>query len=242
MELINKMSLKIVCCSDTHGQIDIEDFPAGDVLVLAGDIFKNYFVWDERKGKKLEMQLNALKDLDEYAGNWIESGKYKYVIQIAGNHDWIFQYTDAGRNLKNIKYLQDEEIIIDGIKFYGSPWQPEFCNWAFNLPRNGPDIEEKWLNIPDDVDVLITHGPPFGILDEVDRIDRATNSHHVGCEKLLYRLQNPYKPLRPKLAISGHIHSGYGRKVINNTVFINAAICTEAYEPTNQPFVEEIIK
>jgi Icc-related predicted phosphoesterase len=126
-------------------------------------------------------------------------------------------------------YLLDEELELEGLKFYGSPYQPEFCNWAFNLPR-GPQLARKWAKIPDDTDVLITHGPPGGILD------RVAGGELVGCNDLRKRV----KEINPKLHVFGHIHEAYGWHWEDKTIFVNAANCDLGYNPINKPVVVEI--
>lgn len=166
--------------------------------------------------------------------NWIRDLPFKEKIVIAGNHDWYFEKKGRAfiKDTSEFTYLQDESITIDGIKIYGSPWQPEFYNWAFNLPR-GIKLKEKWDMIPDDTDILITHGPPLGHNDWVRR-DRS----NVGCADLLEAV----KRVKPKYHIFGHIHSGYGQSANDDTVFINASVCNEEYQPINKPFVIEIEK
>jgi hypothetical protein len=133
---------------------------------------------------------------------------------------------------KTIDYLEDEYMgIVDGdepeIKIWGSPWQPEFYNWAFNLPR-GEALKEKWDMIPVDTDILITHGPPFGKLDYVDY-----SKINVGCEELLKRVEE----IKPKIHVCGHIHGGYGYVFDGNTHFINASILNDRYEFRNKPII-----
>jgi hypothetical protein len=132
---------------------------------------------------------------------------------------------------KDIDYLQDQAIEIqigDGpmVKIYGSPWQPEFCSWAFNLPRNGEELESKWAAIPDDTDILITHGPAHGYLDRV--VGRWDN---LGCEKLTEAI----KIKKPKIHVCGHIHSGYGYIFDGDTHYINASVLDEQYHYTQKP-------
>lgn len=207
--------MKIVCMSDSHGlHRKMPLVPDGDVLVVAGD-FTNVGAEQE------------IKDFNE----WLGQRPHKHKIVIAGNHDWYFQWNGNKKNIiNNATYLQDESTIIDGVKFYGSPHQPEFCNWAFNLPR-GKELKEKWDLIPEDTDVLITHGPPKGILDWA-----FYSKEHVGCLDLLDRVYE----INPKVHIFGHIHIGYGTEIKGNTTFVNAAICSENYQPTNSPIVVEI--
>jgi hypothetical protein len=116
-------------------------------------------------------------------------------------------------------------VDIDGLKIYGSPWQPEFFNWAFNLPRNGSELESKWNLIPEGLDILITHGPPWGVLDLAPR------GLNVGCELLSKRVME----VSPKIHVFGHIHSSYGQKNFNGVEFINASVLGEDYNPTNDP-------
>jgi Icc-related predicted phosphoesterase len=136
----------------------------------------------------------------------------------------------------NVIYLEDKQLIIKSpelsrpIKFYGTPWQPEFHNWAFNLPRNGEELESKWSNIPEDTDVLITHTPPYGIGDYT------LSNHRAGCELLMFRLEQ----INPLVHIYGHIHEGYGVQIKNKTIFVNASTCDRMYNPTNAPQIIDI--
>jgi len=219
--------MKIVAISDTHqrqGQIVL---PKGDVLIHSGD-------------------MTMTGSMGSLAGvaDWLEAQDFKHKIVIAGNHDWGFQneYQEVARNLfkeVGVTYLQDSEVVIDGIKIYGSPWQPLFYNWAFNLPRNGEEIASKWKQIPNDTNVLITHGPPHGILDLVQDIpSNAGRDLHQGCERLAKRVKQ-LKKLRAH--IFGHMHlQGGCTHEIDGVIFCNAAICTEHYLPTNKPIEIEL--
>jgi hypothetical protein len=137
---------------------------------------------------------------------------------------------------KTIEYLQDDELTLyfdghngdfpeDNIHIWGAPWQPEFCNWAFNLPRNGEEIKGKWNLIPQNTDILITHGPPFGKLDFVNR------GGNVGCEELLSRVGD----VKPKIHVFGHIHEGAGYVFDGTTHFFNASVLNDRYEFRNKP-------
>lgn len=207
--------MKFVFISDTHNLHRWLKVPDGDVIIHAGDMTMG--------GKDYEVSDFA---------NWYGSLPHKHKIAIAGNHDWLFQRKPslAQGIFKNygIQYLQDEAITIEGLKIYGTPWQPWFCNWAFNLNR-GNDIKERWDLIPDDLDVLVTHGPPFGIMDEI-------YGDKVGCEELAKAIAR----VRPRISVFGHIHSGYGYQVQDFTEYFNAAICNNDYKLTNEPFVIEL--
>ncbi len=145
---------RIVCLSDTHNCNERIEVPDGDILIHAGDATT----------VGTHEQIRRFSD-------WFASLPHPHKVFVAGNHDWLFEKdNDSARSLLDpaIVYLQDSAIEIDGLKIYGSPWQPRFFDWAFNLNR-GQEMAEKWAMIPDDIDILITHGPPNGILDLVPR-------------------------------------------------------------------------
>lgn len=207
--------MKIISISDSHTYHRQLEIPDGDILVHAGDItFRGEF--------------DVLIDFNKWLGELPHSRK----LVIAGNHDIIYETKNAyARSLiTNGTYLQDSSIVIDGIKFYGSPWTPRFFDWAFNADR-GSAIRKIWNKIPNDTNVLITHGPAFGSLDEVP------SGMHVGCSDLKDRIAE-LSDL--KLHICGHIHHSYGIKAISNPIYVNAAVCTENYQAINKPIVVEI--
>lgn len=210
--------MKIVLISDTHLQhlrYRIEE-PEADMVIHAGDA--------TFQGKIIEMRSFV---------DWFEKLPYKYKIIVAGNHDWLFQKNrDLARSMlkKDTIYLEDDLVEIEGLKIYGSPWQPEFCNWAFNLPR-GHRLREKWNKIPTGVDILVTHGPPMGIRD------LNADGLHVGCEDLLEVVT---KRVKPRLHVFGHIHLSYGTAMVGRTLFVNAAISGEDYKPNHRPIVVEM--
>lgn len=214
--------MHVVCISDTHscnGQIAVPD---GDLLIHSGDA-----------------TVNGTIDEIERFNSWFAGLPHEHKIFVAGNHDWLFETDNIkARGLldPSIIYLQDSAIEIAGSKIYGSPWQPRFYDWAFNLSR-GPEMAEKWALIPDDLDVLITHGPPNGILDAVAR---ASGIDHAGCEELIKRVGKIHEAGRLKAHIFGHIHCGYGSKVKSGVRFVNASTCDEQYRPIQPPIVFEI--
>jgi Icc-related predicted phosphoesterase len=164
---------------------------------------------------------------------WYSNLPYKHKIIIAGNHDWLFEthrILALEKVPKNVIYLEDSEIIIDGIKFYGTPVQKPFNNWAFNRPEE--KLVQHWQAIPDDTDVLITHSPPYSIGDYVEW-DRS----HEGSPSLYFEV---VERIKPKLHCFGHIHGGNGIKVIENTTFINASNLDEDYMCVFSPAIFEI--
>lgn len=209
--------MRIVCISDTHLAHQETDLriPDGDLLIHAGD-------------GTFEGTLAETTDFLK----WLASLRHPRKVLIAGNHDWLFQKDPAlARSIvpSGITYLEDSEVEIHGLRIYGSPWQPEFLRWAFNLPR-GPRLREKWGRIPRGIDVLVTHGPPAGILD------LTPHGEHVGCEDLRLAVDK----LEPRLHVFGHIHHGYGVRNVGSTRFVNASVSDEVYAPLNPPVVVDL--
>jgi Icc-related predicted phosphoesterase len=220
--------LKICAIGDTHNQLNQIDLPEADVLVHAGDLTMGGRL---QELVKLNNHLGAIKK------------KYRHVLIVPGNHDLLFQEREsfARSFITNATVLIDEEIVIDGIKFFFSPWQTWFLNWAYNFPENDRETCEvaaaKYAQIPDDVNVLVSHGPPYMMLDKVDHYNpKNIRGLHVGCPALAKRVDQ----IKPLLHVFGHIHASYGKVVTNDTTFINACICNEEYKPVNKPWVIEI--
>ena len=202
--------------SDTHFQHKKHQLSGGDMLIHAGDVC----------GHGTEGEAVAFL-------KWFEKQPYTHKIFIAGNHDWFFEeygMTYINKIIpKNIHYLNDSGVEIEGFKIWGSPVQPTFLNWAFNRQR-GKEISKHWKLIPADTDILITHGPPFGILD------RTISNHNAGCEILLKKVQQ----IQPKLHVFGHIHEGYGVVQQGKTIFANASSIDQNYQFVNNPIVLEL--
>ena len=222
--------MKITMISDTHNRHKSlnGDLPGGDILLHAGDI--------SSMGHKHEIESFL---------TWFDKiDNYDTKVFIAGNHDWGFQTKpDQCRGLltgyKTVDYLEDEELVLyfdgpngdrpeENVRIYGSPWQPEFYNWAFNLPRNGPGLQHKWNMIPENTDILITHGPAWGFVDDVE----GRRGQHLGCELLVERI----KEIKPKIHLCGHIHSGTGHYFDGHTHYFNASVLNEQYIYTQSPW------
>lgn len=217
--------MKLTFISDTHNKHKqlTSHLPGGDVLIHAGDISSMGYEHEIREFCKWFNNIEG----------------YKTKIFIAGNHDWGFQLNPEKTKeildfYSGVTYIQDETIVyIDDsseefnlVNIYGSPWQPEFYNWAFNLPKNGPGLLSKWESIPEGTDILITHGPAYGYLDKV-----IGQYDSLGCELLTNRI----KTVKPKIHVSGHIHSGYGYVFDGDTHYINASVLNEQYNYTQKP-------
>lgn len=209
--------MTFVFISDTHGQHEKLVLPAGDVLVHAGDF--------TLRGTLPE--VTAFFD-------WFERQPYRYRVAVAGNHDFLAEREPVlFRQLipENVIYLEDSGVSLDGIQVWGSPITPWFFDWAFNRQR-GADIRRHWDLIPAGADVLITHGPPYGILDEVLRDPRP-----VGCRDLLRRVEE----IKPRVHVFGHIHEGYGQLEQNGTLFVNASALDVQYRAVNGAVVVEVV-
>src|ERR1700678_1588641 len=212
---------RTVCISDTHTKHAAVVVPEGDVLIHAGDFTFH--------GEYHEVYNFA---------NWFKAQPHASKICIAGNHELTFESPNRNIVVNLIResgaiYLENSGCEINGLNYYGSPYTPLYFNWAFNLPRNGQELYDNWNKIPDDTNVLISHGPPFGILDSVKELDRPLQ----GCEMLRKRV---FQLPNLKLSVHGHLHMGYGQTTISGIHFVNAAICTDNYQPTNLPIVIDI--
>lgn len=224
--------MRITTISDTHtrhGLIPTEHLPGGDLLLHSGDIMNSGY---------------NPQDIHSFL-NWFSTQPYTHKVFIAGNHDRMFQ--DDPNFIKDlishsyqdsIIYLEDSEVVIDGdgpngdypegnIRIYGLPHTPEFYNWAFNVPRNSHKMQEIMNKIPENTDILVTHGPPYGILDTIS----PRSYQALGCEILRDRV----KQVRPKIHVFGHIHGGRGIEYVDGTLFINASVLNESYNYTNKP-------
>lgn len=210
--------MRLVCISDTHMAHRSLILPEGDVLIHAGDA----------------TGTGTTDEVSRFLA-WFSSQSHRYKVLIAGNHDWLFQRrpelaTALLAEHPSITYLQDAGVEIEGVKFWGSPWQPWFLDWAFNAPRKGDKLRRMWNRIPIDTEVLITHGPPHGTLDQV------FGGPHLGCEELTIRLAS----VRPRVHVFGHIHANYGVAQSKSTTYVNASSCTEEYQALNQPIVVDL--
>ncbi len=220
------MKIIIDCVSDLHGSYP--KLPGGDLLIVAGD-------------------CTARDKIMEWAAffAWLKLQDYKKKIIVAGNHDgFLASCATTDEEKKTVeeiqKLLKQEEDYIDesddfvylcdnfyeyeGIKIWGSPWTPKFGNWHF-MKKRGDEINEKWKMIPRDTQILITHGPPAGLLDFVDE-------ENAGCVGLMHRIDS-LKQL--KLNVFGHIHEGAGYAFQNGKLFVNASHMNGDYKPVNKP-------
>lgn len=188
--------MRLVAVADTHAFEEDLTVPDGDVFVHAGDLCR-------------------MGEIDELARqlSWMKSLPHRHKVLVAGNHDVAFarRPREARALLGDIVYLQDEGAIVAGLRFWGSPWQPAFHDWSFNLERGEP-LRERWALIPRGLDVLVTHGPPAGIGDAGSGM-----AERLGCDDLRRRVED----VVPRLHLFGHIHQGGGLWRLGETTFAN---------------------
>ncbi len=232
MKKMTKTKIKITCISDLHGFKP--KLPGGDLLIVAGDLtardtIKEYLVFNE----------------------WLSAQDYDRKIVIAGNHDGLCETgtpidTGYGQRPYTVPVLANKAIYLcdtgceyKGLNIWGSPWTPTFFNWHFMKDRGEP-IKKMWDLIPDDTDILITHGPPFGILDQVEFSSKAIQGKFAGCEELRLAIER----IQPRLHVFGHVHEGYGQMMLKCTprdiTCINACIMDADYRPVNKPINIEL--
>jgi len=202
--------MKIVSISDTHSKHNELEIPECDLFIHGGDF--TYF----SNGGESEI-IDFL--------TWFSLQPAKHKVFIAGNHEVLWESKEQyfkNKIPEGVYYLNDSMVEIDGIKIWGSPITPYFYGWAYNRNR-GEEIKKHWDLIPDDIDILVTHGPAFGIMDKA-------GNEHVGCEELLFALQR----VKPKMHLHGHMHRK-GHIYNNNIHYFNCAMVNSKYNIVNKP-------
>ncbi|KAG8271620.1 Metallophosphoesterase mpped2 [Homalodisca vitripennis] len=245
---------RVVCMSDTHSLTSHIKFdvPEGDIFIHAGDFtkcggldevvdFNNWIGGLPHKHKvviagnhELSFDHTFTHPLSHSPSDGSRGGSIVDQIPTLGMPRDNIAEAVKMQNIKdcltNCIYLQDEVVTLYGLKIYGTPWQPEFCKWAFNLPR-GEACLQKWDAIPDDTDILVTHTPPIG------HGDLCCTGVRAGCVELLSTVQQRVKP---KYHIFGHVHEGYGVSSDGKIIYVNASTCDINYLPNNPPIVFDI--
>jgi Icc-related predicted phosphoesterase len=213
--------LIIDCISDLHGHYP--ELEGGDLLIVAGD-------------------LTRTDDYQEWKGffTWVKSLCYKKKIVICGNHDRYMEYNPGfmQERFDEFTYLCDSGTEFEGLKIWGSPWTKRFEGMNPNCMAFTVDTEEelaqKWAMIPENIDILVTHSPSEGVLDEINEVTKWGTKHfNVGSSSLVI----PMIKSGCKLHVFGHIHESYGKfyNAINGITYINASHVNEKYEPVNKP-------
>ncbi|SDR77740.1 metallophosphatase domain-containing protein [Christiangramia echinicola] len=192
--------MRLICLADTHNLHHEIPIPDGDVLIHAGDCTDG--------GTRNETE-NFLE--------WFSSQPHKHKVLVPGNHDFYFEKADNLSKIPDgIHLLIDSGLEIENLKIWGSPVTPGIHNWAFNRER-GNQIRKHWEQIPVDTDILITHTPPFEILDEIG------SGIKLGCEELKRILPI----VQPKYHLFGHIHNASGSIIRSGISYFNLSMLDE---------------
>ena len=219
--------MRIVAISDMHGNLKF-DVPEADLLLIAGDICPATHDASESSYMQKDWIYNKFNP-------WLAGQPIKQCVMVVGNHDWMWEHLP--RHLLpwlafNCCHIEDEMAIMtslnDPLKIYGTPVSLPFCDWAFN--REEAQIQKYWDNIPEGLDILLLHSPPYGILDKTN------HSEHIGSKSLLKRI----KEVRPKLVVFGHNHNEHGVVEMDGIKYVNASLVDESYKMTREPIVVEL--
>ena len=204
--------MDLVLFGDTHQLHREVSFPAGDVLICVGDF------------SMFSKDLRAIEDFDE----WLGEQPHPHKLVIPGNHEFFLEADQRRRSvLSNARVLIDEDVTIDGLKFYGSPMTPLF-GAAFGEPSSAKR-KQRWAKVPADTHILITHGPPLGILDlSPGQFDR------MGDPELRDRIRDLHSL---RLHAFGHVHGGFGLEEEDGVTFANVALMGHLGELVNEPLV-----
>lgn len=237
--------VKICAISDTHGNLP-KDLPSTDILLIGGDVCPAFDHSVSFQGQWIRGNLLP------WMKGMISKKQFKHIVFIAGNHDFFFEdlmnikKEDTFRKTlpKNVHYLRDSMIKLEGLKIWGSPWCNMFMHWAFMKYEDG--LDEIYSKIPEGVDILLSHGPAFGYGDCIEQVRHKKYSgdpiepkmEHLGSKSLLKHIDR----CSPKLCLSGHIHSGNHnliQRVIGDQIVELAciSILDEGYNPFYKPLI-----
>lgn len=209
--------IRIWHISDTHMNHQLLSVVSDvDVVVHSGDATNN------RDPFRNEFEMRTFLE-------WFGSLPIKNKVFVPGNHDTSLEkglVTRSHVESLGIQLLLSEEATVMGRRFWGSPVTPRYGDWSYMIDRS--KIDRVWQTIPEGVDVLITHGPPYGVLDAT--YTHSNTTELVGCSALMKRVTK----VRPTAMLFGHIHStsdirNAGTRTIGgmNTVFSNGSCCDD---------------
>lgn len=225
--------MRIVCVSDIHGVLPFPEIPACDLLLVAGDIEDVHLHPHDTSSQR--------RYLEGVFAPWLDAAPACHKVGIAGNHDFLgIRDPQALRDLPWL-YLCDETVEVEGIRIHGSPWTPPFMDWAFMLPE--AELAAKWASVPADCEILLTHGPAYGLGDWIEANDGlGARDSHQGSTSLRAFVET-HEALR--LHVFGHIHEDYGQGQLDRAglptlAWVNAARVDGAYRPRNKPIVVEL--
>jgi len=202
--------MRIVLISDTHGLHRQLDVPSGDMLIHAGDFTLN------SKPPSVVSDFNA----------WLGSLPHRHKVVVPGNHEFVLEEPRSRGAITNAILLVDSGVEVEGLKIWGAPATPLYGG-AFGK-SNPEDRKRHWAQVPEGLDILITHTPPFAILDHGSPSDR-----REGCPQLLEAVFRA----RPRVHVFGHIHAGHGKLWTDDTLFVNASLMSEDGSLGRKPVV-----
>lgn len=222
---------KVIATSDFHGTLP--EIPECDILIIAGDLCPDF----PSKAGKYELVDKGggmqAQWLDTTFRRWVNDLSAKRILAIWGNHDFVGERRALWEHLElPVRFLQDETVEVEGLRIHGTPWVPGLPRWAFHA--NSPALQARAEGIPRDLDILISHGPPYGVLDFVAP---QFGSCHVGDTYLRHQLER----IRPQVVVCGHIHEQYGSAYVEDkdgnyvTTVLNVSYNDENYNPINPP-------
>jgi Icc-related predicted phosphoesterase len=209
---------KILCISDLHGFL-LDDLPECDILIIGGDIAPtvDHSVIFQRSW----FETNFTE--------WANQVPAKHIVAVAGNHDFVFQADEefgSKLDIPNFTYLYDSLVRIEDLVIWGSPWSLNFGPWAFMGTEK--QLEERYKLIPDEVDIIVSHTPPFSKRDLTIKDNKPSGSKQLG---------RIIRDKEPRLVVCGHIHEGYGIAKYGDTMIVNCSIMNVDYKPNNQPIM-----
>jgi len=209
---------KVICISDTHTKHKKLTIEPCDILLHSGDY----------------SSIGRIHEVENFL-DWFSKQPAKHKIFIDGNHDGLSQeYPALFKSIlathPDVTYLDHSMVEVEGLKIWGRSTTPSFYNWYHMADRGSPMMKSTLSIIPNDIDILLTHGPAAGILD------LCAHGGRVGCEDLLNELER----IKPKYLIFGHIHHSAGQLEVNGIKHVNAAILNDNYEFKNKPIILDI--
>lgn len=203
-------SVRLVLMGDTHELHRECDLPDGDILIHTGDF------------SMMSRSFAAIEDFDE----WLGELPHRFKLVVPGNHEFALEDSARRGLISNARLLINESVEVMGLKIWGSPVTP-LCGAAFGLISDR-DRARLYNQIPEDTDIVVTHGPPYGVLDQAP-----SSGHHEGCHQLLAAMQR----VKPRLHVFGHVHGCFGRMDTPETLFANVALLGSDGSLSNQPVV-----
>ena len=218
------MTTKLIITADLHGYMPI--IPEGDVLLIAGDICPNKY----GHGSKILEAAYQLEWFNSVFIPWVNNQPVSKVLITWENHDIVGSLYCKFNDCPKLVILNDKCYTLNEFKIVGTPWSVTFGgNWAFN--KQDKDLKPIYENIPEDTDILLSHGPPFGYGDKCPSFPYPEIEENVGSISLIEEI----KKRNIKLVCFGHIHEGYGIYERQNTLLINGSYVNSQYSPTNAP-------